>query len=59
MYQSSRLSDKHTFPGNKESIFFHILAVYARTGVCAYMDTTFLSYYFSTLISGAIEESLF
>ena len=43
MYQSSRLNDKHTFPGNKELFFFHILAVYVRTGVCAYMDTTFLS----------------
>ena len=41
-----------------KNLFFHILAVYVRKGVCAYMDATFLSKYFSTLISGAIEEGL-
>ena len=26
-----------------KNLFFHILAVYVRTGVCAYMHATFLS----------------
>ena len=37
MYQSSRLNDKHAFPGNKESIFFPYFSFLStHRGMCVY-----------------------